>query len=469
MRLQVGLATPDHTPAGRGWQESEIYFDGANDYWTSISGACANNATADAGGKAPMPITDLWLTGNGTQPAGGAPAYGLNNSWSCSQANQPGSCVYEDTFFVERLLAAIRSHDTATPFFGIFAPHNIHAPLQVPAAWLTRFSFIEDPRRQAYAAKVAWLDSQLALVVDALKTRSMWDNLLLVLTADNGGPIYDSGGAGANNFPMRGGKTSNWQGGARANSFVSGGLIPPARRGTVEQGFVSVEDWYATFCALAGVDKTDTRAAAAGLPPVDSVDLWPLISGANATSPHSEIVLGMPTIASGNSYGDASIGVQAVIQADGYKLLIGHVHQNVWTSWTTLTARRRGTMRASRTARRAASTTSSRMRRSTSSCRRRCPPRWPSCARGSRFTTRRCSAPTAARTTMRGAAPRSTSITGSGARSCLKSRASHRRGNDGRADAVTVNRAPLLDARTARRPHPLPYLQSVRRRRSVSA
>ena len=303
-------------------------------YWTSISGACANNATADASGKSPMPITDLWLTGNGTLPAGGAPAYGLNNSWSCSQANQPGSCVYEDTFFVERLLAAIRSHDTATPFFGIFAPHNIHAPLQVPAAWLSKFSFIEDPRRQAYAAKVAWLDSQLALVVDALKTRSMWDNLLLVLTADNGGPIYDSGGAGANNFPMRGGKTSNWQGGARANSFVSGGLIPPARRGTVEQGFVSVEDWYATFCALAGVDKTDTRAAAAGLPPVDSVDLWPLISGANATSPHSEIVLGMPTIASGNSYGDASIGVQAVIQPDGYKLLIGHVHQNIWTSWT---------------------------------------------------------------------------------------------------------------------------------------
>ena len=51
---------------------------------------------------------------------------------------------------------------------------------------------------------------------------------------------------------------------------------------------------------------------------------------ANATSPHSEIVLGMPTIASGNSYGNASIGVQAVIQSDGYKLLIGHVHQNIW-------------------------------------------------------------------------------------------------------------------------------------------
>jgi len=278
-----------------------------------------------------LPITDLWLTGNGTLPAGGAPAYGQNNSWLCSQANQPPSCVYEDTFFVNHLLAAIAAHDAATPFFGIFAPHNIHAPLQVPAAWLSKFAFIEDPRRQAYAAKVAWLDSQLGLVVDAIKAKGMWSDMLFVLTADNGGPIYDSGGAGANNFPMRGGKTSNWQGGARANAFVSGGLIPAARRGAVEQGFVGVEDWYATFCALAGVDKTDTRAAAAGLPPVDSVDLWPMLSGTNTTSPHGEIVLGMPTIASGNSYGDPFIGVQAVIQPDGYKLLLGHVHQNIWT------------------------------------------------------------------------------------------------------------------------------------------
>lgn len=26
--------------------------------------------------------------------------------------------------------------------------------------------------------------------------------------------------------------------------------------------------------------------------------------------------------------------MQAVIQPDGYKLIIGHVHQNIWTSWT---------------------------------------------------------------------------------------------------------------------------------------
>eukprot|EP01047_Picozoa_sp_COSAG01_P032905 COSAG01_NODE_2398_length_7765_cov_29.002087_4_plen_141_part_00 len=46
---------------------------------------------------------------------------------------------------------------------------------------------------------------------------------------------------------------------------------------------------YATFCALAGVDKTDTRAALAKLPPVDGLDLWPYLTGASKSSPRTEV------------------------------------------------------------------------------------------------------------------------------------------------------------------------------------
>ena len=49
---------------------------------------------------------------------------------------------------------------------------------------------------------------------------------------------------------MRGGKFSNWEGGIRVAAFVSGGVVPAARRGTVETGLVAGWDWYAT---LAGV------------------------------------------------------------------------------------------------------------------------------------------------------------------------------------------------------------------------
>jgi arylsulfatase I/J len=54
----------------------------------------------------------------------------------------------------------------------------------------------------------------------------MYDNTFLIFSSDNGGPIA----GGANNYPMRGGKFSNWEGGIRVAAFVSGGVVPAARR-----------------------------------------------------------------------------------------------------------------------------------------------------------------------------------------------------------------------------------------------
>ena len=57
-----------------------------------------------------------------------------------------------------------------------------------------------------------------------------------------------------------------------------------------EHSYVSIADFYATFCGLAGVSAVDEAAQLARLPPVDSLDLWPLFSGANLTSPRYEIL-----------------------------------------------------------------------------------------------------------------------------------------------------------------------------------
>jgi arylsulfatase A-like enzyme len=127
---------------------------------------------------------------------------------------------------------------------------------------------------------------------------------------------------------MRGGKMSNWQGGIRVNAFASGGLIPQSQRGTVNSGLMVAADWYSTFCALAGVDPTDERAAVAGLPPIDSLNMWPLLSGATTVSPRAEIVVGSDSSECG--FGNGTM-VQALIRADGYKLIIGSLGQNIWT------------------------------------------------------------------------------------------------------------------------------------------
>lgn len=317
-KWHIGLASPDHTPKGRGYAKSLTYLDGANDYWTSVTGDWCGSKQ----------YTDLW--------AHDAPAFGLNNSWSCDQEHQAG-CAYEDDIFANFTVAAINAHNPATPMFIYFAPHNIHMPLQVPAAQLAKFAKVatDSQPRQYYSAMVNMVDTHIGMVVDALKTRGMWDNTLLVLSADNGGPIYGGGStcttcngdAGANNYPLRGGKHSNFEGGVRANAFVSGGFLPAAMRGTTTEALVGIEDWYVTLARLAGADPIDERAAAAGLPPVEGFDMWPLLSGANATSPRTEVWLG----SFGNTTGDtAPTVVQGLIRADGWKLLQGPITNSIW-------------------------------------------------------------------------------------------------------------------------------------------
>ena len=61
-----------------------------------------------------------------------------------------------------------------------------------------------------------------------------------------------------------------------------------------------VQDWYHTLAGLAGVDATDHAAASAGLPPIDSLDMWPLVSGAVKTSPREDILVNENLLVSGD-------------------------------------------------------------------------------------------------------------------------------------------------------------------------
>lgn len=78
-------------------------------------------------------------------------------------------------------------------------------------------------------------------------------------------------------------------GGIRVNAFVSGGAVPASERGTTKFGLITAWDWYATMAYLAGVDPTDHRAAAAGLPPIDSINVWPYLAGQVTIRPAMKI------------------------------------------------------------------------------------------------------------------------------------------------------------------------------------
>jgi len=131
--------------------------------------------------------------------------------------------------------------------------------------------------------------------------------------------VYNNGTAGGNNWPLKGGKEANWEGGIRVNALASGGFLPKQVRGKKIESLIGIWDWYATFCALAGVDPADAAAKAAGLPPVDSINMWPLLSGANSTGPRTEILLGV----------FLTNIVQGII-VNKHKLLIGNISMSGW-------------------------------------------------------------------------------------------------------------------------------------------
>ncbi len=58
----------------------------------------------------------------------------------------------------------------------------------------------------------------------------------------DGGPVYIPESA-ANNYPLRGGKYSEFEGGIRSAAFVSGGLLPESVRGTQQAGIIHIADW----------------------------------------------------------------------------------------------------------------------------------------------------------------------------------------------------------------------------------
>lgn len=198
----LGMATPDHTPHGRSFDSSLIYFEHKIDYWdhTLAQSSCTKYSSS---------IRDLWSHDGAADP--GAPAVGIDNG------------TYVEYAFRDRVLDIVAKHDmSAGPLYLQYDPHVAHCPLQVPSDWLAKFNFPDDEKacqaqtasiypgsvhadyrcRNQYEAMVALLDEVLGNVTAAIKARGWWDETLMVLFSDNGGPI-DVQESGSNNWPLR--------------------------------------------------------------------------------------------------------------------------------------------------------------------------------------------------------------------------------------------------------------------------
>ena len=153
-----------------------------------------------------------------------------------------------------------------------------HSPYEIPAegGYIRK---ADDVHRQVMNAMVNIMDDAVGNLSAALEARGMAADTLLLFTADNGGVYH--GNQKGNNHPLRGQKTSSWEGGVRATAFLWGGanVLPHGVRGTTCGAFIHVADWYVTLTKLVGVSSADRQA---GVPDVDGVDQWPVLMTPNA-------------------------------------------------------------------------------------------------------------------------------------------------------------------------------------------
>ena len=90
------------------------------------------------------------------------------------------------------------------------ATQNNHSPYEVPQEYIDQFNSSWYQLQRQVAGMSLFEDGVLGNVTKALKANGMWENTLLIISSDNGGPSGTDGNA-ANNSPLRGGKYSDFQ------------------------------------------------------------------------------------------------------------------------------------------------------------------------------------------------------------------------------------------------------------------
>ncbi|EOD10139.1 hypothetical protein EMIHUDRAFT_248505 [Emiliania huxleyi CCMP1516] len=138
------MATPEHTPLGRGYDSWLGYYQHANEYWskqtdiysTGMIDNCINDVSFL---QMKNPLTGEPLEGNEFRDLSLLNATfrgGVRDTRYLSRA------TYEEDVFKEQMLAVVAAHDLSAPLFLFYSFHLLHTPLQVPPSYLSRIDAI---------------------------------------------------------------------------------------------------------------------------------------------------------------------------------------------------------------------------------------------------------------------------------------------------------------------------------------
>ncbi|XP_065206161.1 arylsulfatase B-like isoform X2 [Planococcus citri] len=244
-KWHLGFHEKVYTPTYRGFDSHFGYWGGKDDYYTHKNG---------------IGIYDgLDLRRN------------MNVTW-----NYTGQ--YSTDIFTQESVDIINSHNTSEPLFLYLAHQAVHTgnhkhPLQAPSEIVQKFKYIKNEQRRILAAMIWKLDESVGKVVQALASRNILNDTIIIFTSDNGGPVVGMEGSHASNWPLRGAKTTFWEGGVRGASFVWSADLPHSK---VSHTLMHIQDWLPTI--IGAIDGNIVNNSTL-LKELDGHNMWPILKG----------------------------------------------------------------------------------------------------------------------------------------------------------------------------------------------
>lgn len=286
-KWHLGYASKEHIPTGVSFDTYMGYLQGQTDYYNHTIPVCANNGRC------------IYRNDDATTPYGGSGA--AYDFWEADKiglrllSNDFGKYtmdLYMKRF--EQILENQLVYAQASPLFVYFAEQTLHIPLQEPPepiyAELCRnvTGGTVAINRTVLCSMAARLDAAIGNIELLLKKYNIWNNTVVWVYSDNGGMTEWSNqfpSSVSSNFPLRGGKTTVFEGGVRSMSFVFGGAIPDSARGTSRPDLLHAVDILPTVAALAGADVSALEKQ------LDGVNAWGAITGNGPSVNRTELPL----------------------------------------------------------------------------------------------------------------------------------------------------------------------------------
>nr|CAB3223234.1 arylsulfatase B-like [Phallusia mammillata] len=237
---------------------------------------------------------------------------------------------YSAHLFARKAKEAIDKTDKSKPMFLYIALQSVHSPMEVPDSYLKPFEHIKDYKRRMYGGMVAAMDEAIKNITDHLKSANMWNDTILIFSADNGGQTL----SGGNNWPLRGRKLTLWEGGVRGVGFVhSEALKLPNPNNKSNKEMIHISDWFPTIMSASNCPLVNNTQ------PLDGFDQWQTISK-YAPSKRSEILHNIDPLYTkfytGTKFQGNTVrmgfdtSVHAGIRSDNWKLLTGEQGDDRW-------------------------------------------------------------------------------------------------------------------------------------------